>query len=45
MSQGEDAWAIRCAHKPKDDEGPQDETYSKVNLHPVLKMLKSEGYK
>jgi hypothetical protein len=39
------AWVIRFAHNPNEDKGPNGEEYSKTNQHPVLKMLKDEGYK
>jgi len=42
---GTGAWVIRFAHNPNDDKGPNGETYSKENPHPVLKMLKGEGYR
>ena len=38
-SEAEGAWVIRFAKNP--NEGP----YSKENTHPVLKMLKEEGYR
>jgi hypothetical protein len=38
------AWVIRFAHNPNDDKGPNGETYGKANPHPVLQMLKDEGY-
>lgn len=44
-SEGEGAWVIRFAHNPNDDKGLEGETYSKANPHPVLKMLKSEGFR
>jgi hypothetical protein len=44
-SEGHRAWVIRFAHNPNDDKGPNGETYSKENPSPVLKMLKSEGYR
>jgi hypothetical protein len=44
-SEGEGAWVIRFAHNPNLDKGPNGEVYSKVNPHPVLKMLKEEGYR
>jgi hypothetical protein len=45
-SEGEGAWVIRFAHNPNDDKGPNGETYSKENPHPVLAMLKKEeGYR
>jgi hypothetical protein len=43
-SEGKSAWVIRFAHNPNEDKGPNGETYSKENPHPVLKMLKEEGY-
>jgi hypothetical protein len=42
-SQGEDARAIRCAHSPNGDKGPEGETHGKEDTNPVLKMLKDEG--
>jgi hypothetical protein len=30
---------------PNQDKGPEGETYTKETPHPVLKMLKSEGYR
>jgi hypothetical protein len=42
---GQGAWVIRFAHNPNQDPGPNGETYSKENPHPVLKMLKEEGYR
>jgi hypothetical protein len=44
-SEGEGAWVIRFAHNPNLDKGPEGETYSKENPHPVLKMLKGESYR
>jgi hypothetical protein len=45
-SEGEGAWVIRFAHNPNQDPGPNGDTYSKENPHPVLAMLKKEeGYK
>ena len=44
-SEGEGAWVIRLAHNPNLDKGPDGEEYSKENPHPVLKLLKSEGYR
>jgi hypothetical protein len=44
-SEGEGAWVIRFAHNPNLDKGPDGETYSKENPHPVLKMLKGESYR
>jgi hypothetical protein len=44
-SEGEGAWVIRFAHNPNEDKGPNGETYDKQNQHPVLKMLKSEGFR
>jgi hypothetical protein len=44
-SEGEGAWVIRFAHNPNEDKGPNGEMYSKEKPHPVLAMLKSEGYK
>lgn len=44
-SEGERAWVIRFAHNPNQDLGPDGETYSKENPHPVLKALKEEGYR
>ncbi len=44
-SEGEGAWVIRFAHNPNLDKGPEGETYSKENPHPVLKMLKEEGHR
>jgi hypothetical protein len=43
--EGEGAWVIRFAHNPNLDKGLQGETYSKEQPHPVLKMLKEEGYR
>ena len=43
--EGRGAWVIRFAHNPNLDPGPDGETYSKQNPHPVLKMLKAEGYR
>jgi hypothetical protein len=39
------AWVIRFDHNPNEDKGLNGETYSKENPHPVLKMLKEEGYR
>lgn len=44
-SEGHGAWLIRFAHNPNQDPGPNGETYSKENPHPVLKMLREEGYR
>lgn len=44
-SEGHQAWVIRFAHNPNEDKGPNGETYSKENPHPVLKMLKEEGFR
>jgi hypothetical protein len=44
-SEGHQAWVIRFDHNPNLDKGPEGETYSKENPHPVLKMLKGEGYR
>jgi hypothetical protein len=44
-SEGEGAWVIRFEHNPNLDQGPNGETYSKETPHPVLKMLKDEGYR
>lgn len=44
-SEGEGAWVIRFAHNPNLDKGPEGETYSKENPHPVLKMLKEAGFR
>ena len=44
-SEGERAWVIRFAQNPNLDKGPNGETYSKETPHPVLKMLKDEGYR
>jgi hypothetical protein len=44
-SENKGAWGIRFEHNPNLDKGPDGETYSKENPHPVLKMLKAEGYK
>lgn len=44
-SEGGGAWVIRFAHNPNQDKGPNGETYGKENPHPVLKMLKEEGYR
>ncbi len=44
-SEGEGAYVIRFAHNPNDDKGSNGETYSKQNQHPVLVMLKSEGFR
>jgi hypothetical protein len=44
-SEGERAWVIRFAHNPNEDKGANGETYSKETPHPVLKMLKDEGYR
>jgi hypothetical protein len=44
-SEGHGAWVIRFAHNPNLDKGPGGETYSKENPHPVLKMLRDEGYR
>src|SRR3984957_11226984 len=44
-SEAEGAWVIRFAHNPNEDKGPNGETYSKTNPHPVLKMLKDEGFR
>jgi hypothetical protein len=44
-SEREGAWVIRFAHNPNLDKGPDGETYSKENPHPVLKMLKESGYR
>ncbi|MCI0657283.1 MAG: hypothetical protein L0170_09460 [Acidobacteria bacterium] len=38
------AWVIRFDHNPNLDPGPNGETYSKENPHPVLKYIKSEGF-
>ena len=43
-SEGKQAWVIRFAHNPNEDTGPEGETYSKENPHPVLKMLKENGF-
>lgn len=43
--EGKGAWVIRFDHNPNDDKGPNGETYSKENPHPVLKMLKEAGYR
>jgi hypothetical protein len=39
-SEGEGAWVIRFAKNPNDTDG-----HSKEDPHPVLKMLKDEGYR
>jgi hypothetical protein len=39
-SEGMGAWVIRFEKNPNEMQG-----YSKVNPHPVLKMLKEEGYR
>ena len=44
-SEREGAWVIRFAHNPNQDKGLEGETYSKETPHPVLKMLKDEGYR
>jgi hypothetical protein len=44
-SEGEGAWVIRFAHNPNLDQGPEGENYSKEKPHPVLAMLKSEGFR
>jgi hypothetical protein len=44
-SEGHGAWVIRFAHNPNHDKGPDGETYGKETPHPVLKMLKEEGYR
>jgi hypothetical protein len=44
-SEGHGAWVIRFAHNPNHDKGPDGETYGKDSPHPVLKMLKEEGYR
>jgi hypothetical protein len=44
-SEGEGAWVIRFERNPNEDKGPNGETYSKEKPHPVLKMLKTEGYR
>jgi hypothetical protein len=44
-SEGEGAWVIRFAHNPNQGKGLGGETYSKETPHPVLKMLKDEGYR
>jgi hypothetical protein len=44
-SENKGAWVIRFEHNPNLDKGPEGETYSKENPHPVLKMLKESGYR
>lgn len=44
-SENRNAWLIRFAHNPNLDKGPDGESYSKENPHPVLAMLKAEGYR
>jgi hypothetical protein len=44
-SENKGAWVIRFEHNPNLDKGPDGETYTKENPHPVLKMLKAEGYR
>jgi hypothetical protein len=44
-SENKGAWVIRFEHNPNLDKGPDGETYSKENPHPVLKMLKESGYR
>jgi hypothetical protein len=44
-SEREGAWVIRFAHNPNQDKGLEGETYTKETPHPVLKMLKDEGYR
>jgi hypothetical protein len=44
-SEGEGAWVIRFAHNPNLEKGPDGERYRKENPHPVLKMLRGEGFR
>ena len=44
-SDGHQAWVIRFAHNPNLDKGPNGESYDKQNQHPVLQMLRDEGFK
>lgn len=44
-SDREGAWVIRFAHNPNVGNDPAGTPYGKDNPHPVLKMLKDEGYR
>lgn len=44
-SENKGAWVIRFEHNPNQDKGPDGETYTKENPHPVLAMLKEAGFR
>lgn len=44
-SEGEGAWVIRFEKNPNEGIDPEGKPYSKDHKHPVIQMLKDEGFK